>query len=104
MKIGRKILITILVLVTMVSLISTFGYIWITRSPAYELAKKQISAQKGDAVPQPNFRFAWWKSWSFSDGMMSGYARFVICESQACHLVVASKQGMAWKIDSLSVL
>jgi hypothetical protein len=104
MNIKRKICIALVILFTMVSLISVFGYMWITQSPIYELAKKQIIAQKRDAVSQPTFKFAWWKSWSFSDGLTSGYARFVICENHACYLVVASKDGANWKISSLSVI
>jgi hypothetical protein len=103
MNIKSKIIPTIVVVVVMVALISLGGYAWITHSPVYALAKKQIAAQKGSPVLDSEFRFAWWKSWSFSDEI-NGNARFVICESRGCHLVIASKEGNVWKIDSLTAI
>lgn len=101
MSIKSKIVPTILVLIVMVTLISLGGYAWITRSPVYALAKQHLLAQKASITSDSEFKFAWWKSWSFSDEI-NGHARFVICERQICYLVVASKEGSNWKIDSLT--
>jgi hypothetical protein len=101
MNLKSKIIPTIAVVTVMVTLISFGGYSWITRSPVYALAKQHISAQKTNPISDSDFKFAWWKSWRFSDEV-NGHARFVMCESDQCYLVVASKQGGNWKIDSLS--
>jgi hypothetical protein len=101
MNLKSKIIPTIVVVTAMVTLISLGGYAWITHSPVYALAKQQIAAQNVNPTPDSEFKFAWWKSWSFSDEV-NGHARFVICESRGCYLVVASKLGGSWKIDSLA--
>mgnify|MGYP000273468946 CR=1 FL=1 len=101
MNIKKKIIPTIVVVTVMVALISVGGYAWITNSPVYALAKQQLLAQQANSSPDAKFKFAWWKSWSFSDEV-NGNARFVICESQKCYAVIASKQEGNWRIDSLS--
>lgn len=101
MGIKSKIIPTIAVVIAMVALISIWGHSWVTKSPVYALAKKQISVQKTGSPKDSDFKFAWWKNWSFSDEV-NGNARFTICTDNGCHLVVASKLGDTWKIDSLS--
>ena len=101
MNIKSKIIPTIIVVSVMVALISAGGYAWITRSPVFALAIKQISSQQTTPTLDSEFRFSWWKSWSFSDDV-NGHAHFVMCKSEACYTVVASKQSGTWKIDSLS--
>jgi hypothetical protein len=101
MSLKNKIIPTVIVVVVMVTLISIGGYAWITHSPVYALAENQIAAQKNQSLADSKIKFAWWKSWRFSDDV-NGYARFAVCDTQMCYLVVASKQGGSWKIDSLS--
>jgi hypothetical protein len=102
MNLKSKIIPTIMVVTVMVTLISIGGYAWITGSPVYALAKQQLATQqKATSKADAEFKFAWWRSWSFSDEV-NGHARFVMCENRECYLVIASKQGGTWKIDSLS--
>jgi hypothetical protein len=102
MSIKNKIIPTILGVVAMVTVVTFGGYAWLKESPVYALAKMHISKQKAKAASDSHFTFAWWKSWSYSDEA-NGHARFVVCESDTCYRVIASKKGDIWMLDSVAL-
>lgn len=103
MDIKRKIIPTILVVAGMVAVISVWGGVWIQKSEPYAMAVQHVAAQKPRHALETKFKFAWWRSWSFSDGV-NGHAKFVLCEEVVCYRVIASRHEGVWKIETVSQL
>ncbi|CAN5133552.1 hypothetical protein BH11PSE11_BH11PSE11_34490 [soil metagenome] len=99
-KISGKWIAIVALVVFVIVMVLGVGGMMIDDSEAYALGRRAVAAKLD--IEERLIHRKWYTPFKFSDGAVSGYAKFVLCAPDAtCFTVVARKSEGRWVVENL---